>query len=235
MIKHSIIEKPGSCQSCIFRSSAADTLESGQLAALGDNCVIRSFGKGQPIIIEKALPDYVLYVRQGFVKLLKRDKKGRDHVLNLLNEGNYIGLHNLLQEVSENVISVVAIRDTEICFIEKNGFLHLLKNNGEFASLVLFTVCRNELFFTDRLLKNYEHQVFGRLADLLLYLCDVVYMDNPFIPDLTHHEMASYCGISREAATRALNQFRKDGIIEFSGKKIFIKNRIKLVELIRKG
>jgi len=49
---------------------------------------------------------------------------------------------------------------------------------------------------------------------------------------LTHQELANVIGSTRETTTLVLNDFKRQGLIEFLGRKILIANRLGLEKLI---
>jgi CRP-like cAMP-binding protein len=80
-------------------------------------------------------------------------------------------------------------------------------------------------------MNNFDHTVNVRLADLLLYPFEQVYKENPFDPHLTHQEIASFCGTSRESITNTPNQFEKDGLLAVKHKEITILDHRMLLKL----
>ena len=74
----------------------------------------------------------------------------------------------------------------------------------------------------------------GRLAQLLFDWADTASCGRPdlrFTMALTHEELASMAGTSRETVTRLLNQFERDHLITRRGTSITIVNPSSLAEL----
>lgn len=231
-MKNSVITR---CQECRIKSTAVSALNNAELDFLNRNCTPGIFKKGKSLLKEGEPGRFIVYIRDGFVKQFKKLAGDKEHIVNIVKKGSYIGLHNIVPGTGINYVSAVALNDTTACFINKECFDELLRNNGEFASRVLSYICENEMFFLNRLLKNQHQQLYGRLADALLYFRYVVYNENPFELDMTRTEIASFTGVSRETVSRALKEFENNGIILINKKRINILKEDKLQLLKKSG
>jgi CRP/FNR family transcriptional regulator len=75
----------------------------------------------------------------------------------------------------------------------------------------------------------------GRLADVLLTLCDENYNQDILFDNLSRKDIADFACISTESTVRLLTEFKNDGIIDLDGKKIIILDRKRLFEISRIG
>jgi CRP-like cAMP-binding protein len=216
------------CLDCTIKSKAVACLSSDELHLLNHNCIIQPVKRGETA-------QYVVYIREGFIKQSKKDTSGKEHIIDIANKGSYVGLHNILPGTRNNYISATSIKESQVCLIGIRCFEKLLKSNGEFATRVLSYVCENELFFVKRLLNNQEQNLFGRLADALLYFRNAVYRENPFHLDMTRDELASFIGSSRESVTRALKNLHDENIIVINHQMIHLLDEQKLKQLSQKG
>lgn len=220
---------------CRIKSSAAFALDDDELNLLSAGCQARVVRRGELVFSENDQASSVVYIREGFIKQYKNHAGRKEQIINIAKSGSYLGLQNLISGRITNFVSAKAIKKTTICQIGKVCFSELLKLNGEFASRVISVLCEDEIFFVNRLLNNQQQQLNGRLADALLYFRYQVYNKNPFVPDLTRSEIASFIGTSRESVTRALMDFQDSGLIKIEDKKIMICNESRLKELAIKG
>jgi len=223
------------CQECRIKSTAVSALNKDELEFLSRNCTPGIFRRGDPILKEGDPSRYIVYIRDGFAKQFKKSSRGEEQIINVVKKGSYVGLHNIIKTSCVNYISAKAIKDVSACFISRECFDELLRRNGEFASRVISCICEDEVLFINRLLNNQQQQLYGRLADALLYFLHVVYGENPFVLDLTKTELALFIGSSRESVTRALKQLQDSGIIKSERKTICILDEEKLKQLRKKG
>jgi CRP/FNR family transcriptional regulator len=111
----------------------------------------------------------------------------------------------------------------------------LLKRNGNFALEVISYIFDDEMNYFERLIKNVQQQLPGRLANTLFYFTEQVYGENSFNMNLTKTELASLIGTSRESVTRLLKEFQDDDIINIEKNRITILDRDKLENIRMKG
>jgi len=224
-----------SCRSCSIKSRAVSVLGNNELEILEQGCSQTDFRKGELILKENAPAQFITYIREGFVKLYKQGIGGKDYILSISGEGAFLGLQNLDENRRANYFSAVAITETKVCYLDIHYFDQLLKMNGDFASEVITYIFHDEMNYFERLIKNVQQQLPGRLATAILYFCRQVYRTNPFDLNLTKAELASLIGTSRESVTRLLKSFHDDGIIRLQKSNILILDENKLEEIKKKG
>ncbi len=228
------IEKE-SCLNCTIKSSVVSILNSRELKELGKACHQTEFQKGELIFKEGSPANYIIYVRDGFVKSSKRGIGGKDYILSISKKGAYLNINNLNKKSRQYYISATALTLTKVCFIDIEKFAILLKENGHFASEVINYIVDDEMNYYDRLVNNVQQQVPGRLANTLFYFRYQVYDQNPFNLNLTKVELASLIGTSRESVTRLLKEFQDEGLIEMQKNTIAILDEKKLQQIRMKG
>ncbi|WP_319230264.1 Crp/Fnr family transcriptional regulator [Draconibacterium orientale] len=224
-----------SCVNCTIKSKPFSVLEDSELSTIGETCSMIQYEKGELIFKEGGPVQHIIYLREGFVKLVKKAAGGKDFILSISKRGSYLGLQNLDQETKTNYYSAVALTKSEVCYINRNHFRTLLKSNGDFALKVLSTVFEDEMNYFDRLVKNVQQQLPGRLANTISYLANEVYGENPFSLNLTQTEIAALIGTSCESVSRILKEFQDLEIIDLKKNVLTILNEKRLEEIKHKG
>jgi CRP/FNR family transcriptional regulator len=224
-----------SCIDCTFKSSEVSILNNNELCLLEEGCLKTSFQKGELIFKEGSPAQHITYIRDGFIKLVKKGIGGKDFILSISKKGAYLGIQNLNQIRKENYFSAIAVTKSEVCFIDTQCFAKLLKQNGAFASKVISTIINDEMNYFDRLVNNVQQQLPGRLANTLMYFKNEVYNNNTFNLNLTKAELAALIGTSRESVSRILKDFQETGIIKMERSVITILDDQKMEEIKQKG
>lgn len=75
----------------------------------------------------------------------------------------------------------------------------------------------------------------GRIADMLLYLCNHVYKSETFTLQITRQEIGDFSNMTKESATRILKDLENEGIIKIEGKTIMILKKDTLKDLSQRG
>jgi CRP-like cAMP-binding protein len=220
------------CQFCESRlRSIFCNLEKRELEEINSEKKCSVYKKGQLIFRQNSYPHGLYCINSGKVKLYQLAENGKEQIVRLAKAGDILGYRALLSS-EEYTSSAETIEETSVCFIPKNTFQKLLRENT-LLSMNLMQLLANDL-------KNAEHKITGlaqrpvkeRMAETILYLKEVYGMekDNATLNVIIRREdMANIAGTATETAIRILAELKNERYIEFIGKKIKI---IRMRELI---
>ncbi|HUS87143.1 MAG TPA: Crp/Fnr family transcriptional regulator [Bacteroidales bacterium] len=136
-------------------------------------------------------------------------------------DNSYLGLNSMFGS-RVNQFSYSAITDLKVCNIDVDVFVRFLKEKGDFSYEVLSYVCRESLINQFHLINQSNKRMYGRFADVLIYLSESIFEATSFDLHLTREELAGMVSISRENIGRAISRLKEEGIIRISGKKLEI-------------
>ncbi len=222
------------CENCIIRQfNSFKALTKEELKHISDSKVSKKFKKGDAIFNEGERLNGVFCVRSGISKMSKLSENGKDTIVRLATKGEVLGEQAVIADEVTN-LSVVALNDMEVCFIPKAPIANSINKNPHFTKAILVHVLK-DLKFADNLIVNMAQKTIKqRLAETLLYL------DTNFGTDaegylalmITREDIANIVGTVKEACIRTLTQFKKDGLIDTSGKRILLKDKKALHKII---
>jgi len=191
----------------------------------------RSYTKGEVILRadETAVSMYV--VKTGAVKVVAHTAEGKEVLLALHGPMDFFGEMALLDGRTEpadvvarepSVVIRITKRDFENALMVRRSFVHALIR-------ILSTRCR-EAWEQVKSLSHYTAE--ARLKAILLELAEKQGRREPrgIVVDvgLTHQELATMAGVSREKVTRALGEMERKGLIESGRGRILIPDLEKL-------
>jgi CRP/FNR family transcriptional regulator, polysaccharide utilization system transcription regulator len=211
-----------------------DIISQHDIELIKSNCNIVQYQKKDVIFKQDTLTSHIMFIKSGLIKIFKQGKNNKSIILKLVTPGNFLGLNSIFGETTFQY-SAAAIEDSEILFIDFNTFNSILTKNGEFATSLLKNLSKENLHVIDRLIAQYQKQLPGKLADLLLYFAEKIYHDENFELPLTRNELAELAGTTKESLIRTLTEFKNDKIIELDGKKVKIKSMDIIKTLSRIG
>jgi CRP-like cAMP-binding protein len=214
------------CQQCVVK-------QFNILKALGEQDLISISGckssriikKGEILFREGESINGVYCVKSGVCKMSKLSLNGKDQIVKLVVKGDLIGKRSLITEEKSN-LTAIAINDMVVSFIPKNEVLHDLRKNASFSMDMLQEMAK-ELKHADNVIVDMaQKSVKQRLADVLLFLNKKIDVDvNGYLRIiLSREDYASIVGTATESVIRILSQFKKEGFISTTGKKIKIEN-----------
>ena len=197
---------------------------------IADQRRINKFKKKQILYTEGNHSSSLFFIIKGKVKTYKTNLDGREYIVGLHKEGDFIGYMNLLEdEVYSD--SATAMEDAEICIIPKKEFFALLFSNRDIAEKFVKMLSSNVLESKDRLLKLAYNSVRKRVSESLLMLLKNYQKeddnDKCNMP-VSREDLASITGASKETVIRTLSDFKEEGLIEIKGSIITIINETKL-------
>ena len=194
----------------------------------------QQYSKGEIIFREGSFPSGIFFIRKGKIKKYKVDSKGNEQILYVANTGELLGYHALLSH-ERYPDSASALEESLVAFIPKEDFLEALSTSKVLSQRLLkllsheFTVLANSVaLFAQRSVKE-------RLATQLIVMREK-YKEN-YQPgmiveiNLSRDDLASMVGTARENVVRILKEFKEEGAIKTSGRKIVVTDVHKLLKI----
>jgi len=203
-------------------------LSQGDMIDFSKHAIEKRFKKKDMIFLPGDAGDKVYLLKAGVVKISKYSDSGKEIILGMVNPGEIFGEMALVDKGPRETVAE-AIMDSYVCFIDRESFTRYLARNSE-MSLRLTKIFGLKF---KRLGQKVEDLVFRnvyqRLAGLLLNLYEEYgYEKNNktyIYVKLTHYDIASLIGSTRETTTASLNDFKREGLIDFDGRKLVILNK----------
>ncbi|WP_394972971.1 Crp/Fnr family transcriptional regulator [uncultured Croceitalea sp.] len=221
------------CENCIVRQfNSLRAMNKEELKKVSDSKIYKTVKKGDIIFKEGDRLNGVYCVRSGVSKLAKLSPNGKDQIVKLASKGEVIGQRSVIAEEKVN-LSATAISDMEVCFIPKDDIVNTLHNNPNFSLEVLRHMAHDLKEADDVIVNMSQKTVKQRIAEAFLYLSKNFGEDNEgfLILTLSREDIANVVGTATESCIRIISEFKKEGLLKASGKKISITNPKKLQEL----
>ena len=222
------------CKDCTQSSDCFKELLNDELDFISKNKTQITYTKGENLCKQGAFSSSILYITDGLVKIYLENSNKKTTNIRILQSSDFIGLSSVFGENIYNY-SAVALKDTQICLIEKQGFRKLLQDNAMFASSLIKKYCETESNLFDKIRSISYKQMHGRLADVLLYLDSENLNQDNIYQYINRKDIADFACISKESTVKLLSEFNSDGIIELDGKTIRIKDKAMLQSISKRG
>jgi CRP/FNR family cyclic AMP-dependent transcriptional regulator len=167
----------------------------------------------------------IYFISQGRVKTFKTDEEGREKIINILGEGEmfpHIGLFGGDQYPA----SAMVVEDGVLYVIDVNNFLQLLEHNPSLSVKMLKIMEQKIRDLQEHLSGLLSRDISERVWHILQGLAKAsgTQIENGIRinMELTHQDLASMVGTTRETITRVLSQFRKENKIEIQNGKFIL-------------
>jgi len=222
------------CDECNQKSPLFRSLSDEELRILNQDRYSVSFHEGEVIIKQGTKADYLVSVVEGFAKTCIEGHNERTLILDYIRPWRMVG-GPAAHLGDKHRYSVIAVKETLVCFLDVRNFSKVLAANGEFAEKVLVHCSGNYLAALERMVGLSQKQMHGRISDALIYLSGEIYNNKIIGSEISRQDMADYTSMSKDSAIRILKEFERDGIINLDGRCIEILENERLHEISQRG
>ncbi len=161
------------------------------------------------------------FLQKGIAKLYL-EHQGRNLILRLLSDGDFIGMPLVDATKSFFPYSVAALEDCSVLAINAENFNKGLSVDNQFAKSIIEIQNYFTRVYFERFISLTQKQLHCRIADVILHLANDVHGGASFQLLLTRKDLGEFSGMSTESAIRILREFHNDRIINIEGKSIEI-------------
>ena len=200
-------------------------LKTTELAFLDANSQVEKFRR-KAVIWETGDPStHVYWIRMGILKMHRSALDDREHIQGFFTKGDLVGENALYSEKKREQTAVVC-EDMTALSLEREAFLELGLRNPNILCKVGTVLAERAAFQARWHAFLMYRTVPARLAGLFLRLAKTFGIrDSRGIIlnlKLTHREMASIIGATRETVSFAILGKKKQGLIEIQGKRVIV-------------
>ncbi|MCX7878764.1 MAG: Crp/Fnr family transcriptional regulator [Ignavibacteria bacterium] len=219
-------------------------LEEGMVNKISEFCRLRIFNKGDIIFFESEPYRGFYAVVSGLVKVYKISRDGREHIIHIIAPFNTFAEVPLLENLDKITdddfrypACSMAIEDnTKVVLVPANEFRDILKNDLNISLRMLSGLAKRLRHLNHHIEELTLKDVTKRTAAFLISVYENTSSNSKLKGStislsVNRSDMAAYLGTAIETLSRTLSRLQAEGIIEVTGKKIFIKNAYKLKEI----
>lgn len=231
--KELIMKEQHNCLYCSSRvHSIFGVLSVEDASLLSDVKACSTYKKGQYIFSENGYPQGLYCINHGKVKLATAGLNGKEQILRLLKDGDVVGYRSLISSDRYHC-SAIALEDCSVCFIPREKFFELVKENPKVNLELLKLLSNNLKQAEEQVVSMAQKNVRERMAEALLFFkatYGVNEADQSLNINFSREEISGFVGTSTETVIRLLSEFNHDNIVSLVGKKIIITNLGKLTQ-----
>jgi CRP-like cAMP-binding protein/ActR/RegA family two-component response regulator len=187
----------------------------------------KHYKKREVIFDEGDHPRFLYFIRSGKVKTFKTHEQGKEYIIELLKEGDFLGYVDLLKN-TPHAETAVAMEDTDVVLIPKEDFLALIQANRDVSAKMIKMLANNIAEKEEQLLNLAYNSVRKRVADALIFLSQ---KEDKKSFHVLREDLARIVGTAKESVIRMLTEFKNDGYIEINEGNIEILELKKLSNL----
>lgn len=194
-----------------MKDRSVEVLPAPLLDQIAAGATVRTFPKRAIIVTEGDDTDSLYVVLAGKARVFVSDDKGREVQLNQLGPGEYFG--EITLDGGPRSASVMALEDCRCALVKRSEFTAFLEAHPELALHIVRKLARRVRDLTENVRSLALMDVYGRVARLLLELAEEKEGRLVVSEQLTHKDIASRVGASREMISRIFSDLSEGGYV----------------------
>ncbi|HYT48420.1 MAG TPA: Crp/Fnr family transcriptional regulator [Burkholderiales bacterium] len=194
-----------------MKDRSAEILSKALLEEIAKVATVRPYPRNAIIVTEGDETDSLYVMLSGKARVYVSDEKGREAALNQIGAGEYFGEVTL--DGGPRSASVMALEECRCAVIRRAELTAFIERNPGFALHLVQKLAHRVRELTESVRSLALMDVYGRVARLLLELAEEKDGRLVVAEPLTHKEIASRVGASREMISRIFSDLADGGYL----------------------
>jgi CRP-like cAMP-binding protein len=203
-----------------------DQLTDDQLDRVMQNARRLSLTDGEILFRQGDVTDRCYLLLKGHIKLFRISPDGNEKVIEVIDPGHTYGVALMFLEQSEYPLIAESLGATELISVSTAVFLSVLRESVDLCFLILEDISSRIQGMTDDICDLYLSSATCRVASYLSTKSPS--NSNEYQLRIPKSVLASRLSIKPETFSRIIKGLKSDGVLEITGRRVFIKNRMKL-------
>lgn len=185
-----------------------------------------SYDRNQVVYFMDDPTDELYLIDAGRVKVVRVSSEGKEKIIDIYQQGDFFG-ELCICGGGKRADQAIALEPTAVTSFKIKALLKLLPKKPELSLDLLLLYCGRLTEAQDQIATLAFDNIPQRLAKEILRLSQSTdsRRENGGVHlgvNLTHEELAGLVGTSREIITTIMNQFRQQGLLDYSRRNIFV-------------
>lgn len=183
----------------------------------------RRYPRNSVIISQNDTGGCMYLLVSGRVKVTLASRDGRELALNYLEAPSHFGEMSLV-DAGPRSADVIATTDVEVLALDGRDLAAAVQIQPRLAVSLIATLSNRLRQTISRLEDMAFHDATHRVMRVVLNVATASYESRgvPVIQGLTHYDIATLAGTSRETASRVISTLGREGIVATKGRRIVV-------------
>ncbi len=198
-------------------------LSQSELEEMDRQITMSTCESGRIFYMPEDTGEVLFLLKKGRVQLYRISPSGKKLVVSTLGPGTIFGEMSLVGQGMHNTFAE-AVEECLLCVMSRPDVERLMREKPQVAFRFVEALGGRLTSLESRLEEIAFKSIPSRLASLLLRLADEQ-EDGSVVSGYTHQDLGEILGTYRETITQTLNDFKADGLVEISRKRVEILDR----------
>jgi CRP/FNR family transcriptional regulator, cyclic AMP receptor protein len=198
-------------------------LSGENLATMAGMVQLRRYPKGAFIVGQNEVGTCMYLLTSGRVKVSLASPEGKELVLNYLEAPAHFGEMSLVDAQTRSA-DVIAVTDVELFALDGKDLSAAIQLQPRLALSLIATLSRRLRHTINRLEDMAFHDATHRVMRVVLNVATagLETRGTPVVQGMTHYDIATLAGTSRETASRVISSLARQNIVTTSGRRIMV-------------
>jgi CRP-like cAMP-binding protein len=172
------------------------------------------FKRGETLVKQGDTSHALFIILAGRVRVLLSDDKGREVILAMMGQGDYIGDMSLIDSQAHSATAVAEVQ-TDVLVLGRADFCRCLLDNIPMAMSVMRVLVKRLRSANQKIESLALMDVYDRVADVLRQSARLQPNgDYVILNKISRQDIAKMVGASREMVSRVMKDFVESGYVE---------------------
>lgn len=218
----------GTIEAAMARTPIMASVPPAAVRSLVASGSVRHYRRGTYLFYQGDPAHHVFFLVQGRIEVSSVSVTGHRQLLTTLDHPQFFGELGVLGEQLRTA-TALALEDSVVWVVDGERFLAFLAEHFEATRELLRSLASqiqaHESFVEDLLFLDLKGRVAKRLLQLVSASLEELPPDGAVVPSVvTHADLASLCGGSRENVTRILSEFHRRGLVAREGRRYVLRD-----------
>lgn len=190
---------------------------------LAKDSLVRNYGAGSTVFYQGEVPRSVAIVKSGFLKSFNISADGSEQIVNFHVPGEILPLGWLFGKTSVSIYFIESMTDATLLLLPRERVLDYITGKPAVMEKVLDSAVSSYTASLMHICALEQTKATQKILHTLYYLArkfGTPRGQSTYISiDLTHQDIASLVGLTRETTATELNRLKKDKVLNYKNKK----------------
>lgn len=220
-------------QPCLREVELFKKIPATELAELNQMLPLKTFAAGQIIYDPSHAQSILFIIKSGRVRLFQTTPNGKTFTLAIYESGDIFGNMSIIGQ-NMGVSYAEALESSTLCQLRDSDVTQFLLTDIRISQQITSILAKRISELETRLSDIALRPLAQRLASLLLITSRTSHIPwkKEWVVTMTHEQLANLAGATREAVSKALADFAKQGLIS-QKRGVIILNQPKQLEIFK--
>lgn len=191
-----------------------------ELSPLIEKGQSRTYSAGSTILYQGEVPRAVFVLKSGLAKAFNISHQGEEQIVNFHLPGDILSPSWVFEKTTATVFFYEAVTECEVVLLRRSEVRNLINDNKRLMSILLDRYVTDYTASLIRVSALEQAKAIDKVVYTLYYLSRLYGKANKGWVDielkLTHQEIASLVGLTRETVAVEINKLRKKKVINYA-------------------